>query len=209
MTAIEHDDQARLRAAIAAGAARMIVEDGAEYGAAKRKAARQALGEAAPPPNALPDNAEVEAAVRSYQALFRAATQPARLRLLRATALQVMAALAEFRPYLSGAVLSGSAGAHDGIDLQLFTDSAKDVEIFLLNRDVQFEVAMAPHFKGARHEPVETLIFAWNDETVRLTLYDTNDLRGALKLRADGSAVRADAATVQALIDLPELKENA
>jgi hypothetical protein len=73
-----------------------------------------------------------------------------------ATALEVMEQLADFRPYLTGAVLNGTAGEHDDIHLQLFADSAKEVEIWLLNRNVDIDISETPHFKGGRHDPVET-----------------------------------------------------
>lgn len=200
MTPPSTDDVLLLRAQIATLAARLIAQDGADYGSAKRKAARQVLGEDPKAANLLPDNAQIEEEVRQYQALFCAASQPARLRALRTAALQVMDALAEFRPYLTGAVLNGTAGEHDDIHLQLFADSAKDVVIFLLNRDVAIDISESAHFKGPRHDPVETVSFLWQKEGVHAALYDRDDLRGALKLRPDGRPVRADAAAVRALL---------
>ena len=195
------DDLQQLRAEIAAVAARLIAQDGAEYATAKRKAAQQVLKDANPRSNLLPDDLQIEEEVRQYHALFHGATQPARLRALRTAALQVMEALAEFSPYLSGAVLQGTAGEHDDIHLQLFAESAKDVEIFLLNRNVNIEISETPHFKGGRREPVETVSFLWNNEGVHAELYDLDDLRGALRQRADGRPQRADTAAVRALIE--------
>ena len=196
-----NDDLQQLRAEIAAVAARLIAQDGAEYATAKRKAAQQVLKDANPRSNLLPDDLQIEEEVRQYHALFHGATQPARLRALRTAALQVMEALAEFSPYLSGAVLQGTAGEHDDIHLQLFAESAKDVEIFLLNRNVNIEISETPHFKGGRREPVETVSFLWNNEGVHAELYDLDDLRGALRQRADGRPQRADTAAVRALIE--------
>ena len=64
-----------LRLHIAYLAARMIAEDGvADYASAKQKAARQAgLSDA----NLLPDNSEIEAALREYQGLYQSEDQPA------------------------------------------------------------------------------------------------------------------------------------
>jgi hypothetical protein len=138
-----------LRAEIAAAAARLIAQDGADYNSAKRKAARQILGDTQPPPNLLPDNAQIEAEVRIYQSLFHADTQPARLFRLRTLAVDIMEGLSAFHPFLTGAVLNGTAGPHDDIHLQLFADSAKEVEIFLLNRNLQIDISETPHFKGA------------------------------------------------------------
>ena len=194
------DDAQLLRAEIAAAAARLIAQDGADYGSAKRKAARQILGEAPAPANVLPDNAQIEVELRLYQALFKADSQPARLFRLRTMALQVMESLAQFNPFLTGAVLNGTAGPHDDIHLQLFADSAKEVEIFLLNRNVNIDISETPHFKGARHDPVETVSFLWHKEGVHAALYELDDLRGALKARADGKTIRTDIAGLRALL---------
>ncbi|PWF55282.1 hypothetical protein [Massilia glaciei] len=198
-----NDDPHLLRAQIAAAAARLVARDGADFGSAKRKAARQVLGAAPPNADLLPDNAEIEDALRQYQALFQGDTQPARLLQLRTVALEVMEALAEFSPHLTGAVLGGTAGAHDDIHLQLFADSAKEVEIFLLNRQVVIDISETPHFKGRGHPDVETVSFLWRKEGVRAELYELGDLRGARRLRADGRPARADAAAVRALLAEP------
>jgi hypothetical protein len=151
----------------------MIAQDGADYATApRRKAARQVLGVDQPQPQ--PDAGQYRDRRRSarYQALFQGPAQAARLQALRTAALEVMDALAEFRPYLTGAVLNGTAGEHDDIHLQLFADSAKEVEIFLLNRNVNIDISETPHFKGAAHDPVETVSFLWHKEAVHAELYE-------------------------------------
>ena len=202
------DELQQLRAQIAVLAARMVAQDGADYAAAKRKAASQVLLDKQLLANVLPDNEEVEEEVRRYQALFQADTQPARLRQLRTTALQVMDALASFTPYITGAVLSGSAGEHDDIQLQLFADSAKEVQIFLLDKKVEFDLSETPHFKGPRFDPVETVSFLWHKEGVHGELYELNDLRGALKPRADGKLLRTDAAGLRAIMAQTEMNDS-
>lgn len=194
------DEAQLLRAEIAAAAARLIAQDGADYSTAKRKAARQVLGEAQANSNLLPDNNQIEAEVRAYNALFNADTQPARLFRLRTIALQVMEALEQFNPFLTGAVLNGTAGLHDDIYLQLFADSAKEVEIFLLGKDVNIDISESPHFKGPRFDPVETVSFLWHKEGVHAALYELDDMRGALKARSDGKQIRADIAGVRTLL---------
>ncbi len=205
---IPNTDVLQLRAQIAANAARMIAQDGADYATARRKAARQVLGVDQPAPNLMPDNSQIEDEVRKYLSLFGVAGQPERLAALRATALQVMDALSDFHPYLTGAVLNGTAGEHDDIHLQLFADSAKEVEIFLLNRNVNIEISETPHFRGGRHDPVETVSFMWHKETIHAELYDYHDLRGALKPRADGRPQRIDAAGLRALMANDETLEQ-
>lgn len=192
-------DAELLRAEIAAAAARLIAEDGADYATAKRKAAKLVLGNQKVRGDILPDNAQVEAEVREYQALFLGDEQPERLLHLRRLALEMMERLAEFSPYLTGAVLNGTAGEHSDIHLQLFADNSKDVAVFLLNANIDYEVSESPHF---RHPDrwVETLSFMWKREAVHLTLYDRDDLRGGSQKRIE----RADLQAVRALIEQQE-----
>ncbi|MDB5762741.1 MAG: hypothetical protein JWQ21_1736 [Herminiimonas sp.] len=188
-----------LRNEIAAAAARMIAEDGADYGTAKRKAVRQILGNTRVRGDVLPDNAQIEDEVRLYNELFFNESQPARLLHLRKFALQVMMELAQFNPYLTGAVLNGTAGEHSDIHLQLFAESPKDVQIYLLNKNISFEVSESTHFK-TRNEPVETVSFIRGKEGVHLALYEIDDLRGAIKTSTTGRIERADITAVRALI---------
>jgi len=196
----QNSDLLQLRAEIALVAARMVAQDGADYATARRKAARQVLGVDQPKPNMMPDDLQIEDEVRKYQALFGGPAHGERLAQLRQTALAVMDALADFNPHITGAVLNGTAGEHDAIELQLFADSAKEVQIYLLNRNVNIEISETPHFKGGRHPAVETVIFPWMKETVHAELYEYQDLRGALKPRADGRPQRLDANGLRALI---------
>jgi hypothetical protein len=105
-------------------------------------------------------------------------------------------------------VLNGTAGEYDDVRLQLFADSAKEVEIFLLNRNINFELSETPHFKGARYDPVETVSFLWHNEAVHAELYEFHDLRGALKPRSDGRLQRVDAAGLRALMTTDETLEQ-
>jgi hypothetical protein len=190
------------RAEIAAAAARLVAQDGADYGTAKRKAARRILGDAqaASLRDALPDDAQIEEEVRQYHAVFSAGTQPARLLRLRTIALEVMERLAEYRPFLTGPVLNGTAGEHDDIHLQLFADSAKEVQIYLLNHNVNIEISETAHFKGPRFDPVETVSFLWQGEGVHAELYEEHDLRGAKKQKAGDRPARANIAELRELI---------
>lgn len=188
----------QLRAEIAASAARMIAEDGADYGTAKQKAARQILGNARIRGDILPDNAQIEEEVRQYNELFLSDTQPARLHHLRALAVRLMEELDQFNPYLTGAVLNGTAGVHSDIHLQLFAESPKDVEIYLLNKNINFDVSETGHYKGRQNEAVETLSFLHEREGVHLALYTIDDLRNAPKTGTLGN--RANLDTVRSLI---------
>jgi hypothetical protein len=188
-----------LRLHIAYLAARMIAEDGiADYAAAKQKAARQAgLADA----NLLPDNVEIEAALREYQDLYQKDEQPAHLRYLREVAVEVMREFADFRPVLVGSVLSGTAGQFSDVNLQLFTDDVKALQIFLLNRRYRFEESSKRMNRGDRSEEVPQITLEWEDATVTLTVLDRDDERTNPRVRTEpGMPARARLAEVEALL---------
>lgn len=188
---------------IAATAARLIVEEGLEYGPAKRRAAKQLR---LPPRTELPGNDLLEDEVRSYLELFCADTQPAELAELRRLALVWMERLAEFRPHLTGAVWRGTATRLNDIHLQLYCDDTKAPEILLINKGVDYDSGDAP---GPRGETVNQLTFAASSSElgervlIHLTLLDHDDLRGALKPDARGRTERGDAAALRALLADP------
>jgi hypothetical protein len=159
-SAVRGDD---LKTAVAASAARWIAEEGCDYATAKRRAVREVLGEAAGALGAMPDNALVESELRRYLRLFAADSQPAQLATLRRLALRWMRRLHEFNPHLVGAVLNGTATGHSGIHLNLYTDSAKDVEIFLLNQSQSFDVRDAGPNAETTQEVLEFLVRAPQD----------------------------------------------
>lgn len=127
-----------LRVELAAAAARLIAEEGCDYMQAKRRAAHELLGDGRRA--LLPENVEVERELRRYLQLFEADSHPRLLAGLRAMAVDAMQRLAEFDPHLVGAVLNGTATKHSDIHLQLFVDSAKDVEVHLMNAGIDFDV---------------------------------------------------------------------
>ncbi len=192
-------DAELLRAEIAAAAARMIAEDGADYATAKRKAARLVLGNQKVRGDILPDNQQVEEEVRQYQALFFGDEHAQHLLHLRRLALELMERLAEFSPFLTGAVLNGTATEHSDIHLQLFADSAKDIAVFLLNARIDYEVSEATHFRRP-DRGVEVLSFMYQQEGVHLILYEKDDLRHAGKAGGKQKQDRADLAAVRALM---------
>ena len=176
------------KALIANTAARLIAESGiSDYSLAKRKALH-ALG--LPEGTHLPENAEVEAELRTYQRLFQGAEHAERIDTLRRKAREIMELVHKFNPYLTGSVLDGTAGRYAEIDIQLFTDSAKDVEIFLLNQRIDFEHSTP---RSDRAEAVLTL----NDDvaSINLIVYPRFEERIVFKTR-DGRVrqrIRLDA----------------
>ena len=184
---------------IAATAARLVVEEGLEYGPAKRRAVKQlGLNGRAE----LPDNQQLEDAVAEYITLFCADTQPAELRALRELAMVWMERLAEFRPHLTGAVWRGTATRLNDVHLQLYCDDSKSAEIMLISKGVEYDVSSAP---GPRGE-VDRLSMSVNCPAlgehigVHLTILDADDIRGALKPDARGRTERGDLAALQQLL---------
>jgi hypothetical protein len=186
------------RERIAHLAARLMAVDGIEdYGLAKRKAARQA---GIPDARQLPNNEEIDAALRLYRKLYQQ-EHPAQLRELRRLALEVMDELAQFNPYLTGSVLSGNAGKYAAINLQVFTDNIKSVEHYLLNRDIDFRSGEIRIYAGDMPLAAPVLSFNRDGIDVHLTLLLPRELRCQLKASADGKPIeRARREVVEALL---------
>ena len=191
--------QTGTRARIAAAAARIMAEDGIDdFALAKRKAARQ-LG--ALDVQALPGNDEIELELRAYRELYQGEAHPERIAELRRMALDAMRALEQFNPYLTGPVLTGLAGPYAEVDLQLFPDSAKDVEIFLLDRNIAFRTQERQRFTGDRARAVSVLSLDWQGAPLRLSVFDPRDERVALKTSPAGRVMdRAGIAEVGELL---------
>ncbi len=176
--------QSSMRARISAQAARIMAEDGIDdFALAKRKAARQ-LG--APETESLPANDEIEVELRAYRALYQADEQAQRINELRAIALEAMRAFERFNPYLTGPVLSGLAGPYAEIELQLFPESTKEVELFLLDRGMTYSTQEARRFAGDRARAVSVLSLQWQGTPIKLSVFDPRDERLALKTSQGG-----------------------
>jgi hypothetical protein len=189
---------------LAAAAARLVVDEGLEYAAAKRKAVRRLSAGRGPSRAEMPSNEAVEEEVRAQLALFHAETHPAELAALRHVALRWMERLAEFRPHLAGAVWRGTATRRSAVHIDLYADDAKSPEIALINLGVPYDVAEAG--ANRRGEPVSVLSLAERcDElgepvTLHLTVHDHDDLRGALVADASGRTWRGDARALARLL---------
>jgi hypothetical protein len=192
--------QGNLRERIAHLAARIIAEDGVDdFGYAKRKAARQA---GAMDARAMPDNEQVERALAEYRQIYQADTHEAVLSVLRRKALAIMRLLAQFNPHLTGSVLSGVAGEYSAIELQLFAESPKEVEIYLLNEGVPFHPANARVYVNNDEQLVPTYVFPFDGTDVKVTLLDLEDLKRSVRKGVQGRTVdRASLAAVEAMVN--------
>ena len=204
----ENTDQ--LRQLIAQNAARMMAEDGInDFAYAKKKAGKQ-LGvyEA----SVMPTNAEVEEEIRLYHNIYNADEQPLELAKLRKAALMTMQLFERFNPHLTGSVLDGSAGKFSQTNIHLFADSAKDVEMFLLNQQIPFESSeksyrVSDKPSKDKKEKVRKTVPVFTLETElglqKLSVFDVDDMRVAVKKTSDGAnAERADINDLQALLNI-------
>jgi hypothetical protein len=185
---------------IAAAAARIMAEEGIDdFALAKRKAARR-LGAA--DGEALPANDEIEAELRDYLALYQAEEHPERVGELRRIALEAMREFERFSPYLTGPVLAGLAGPYAQIELQLFPESSKEVELFLLDRGINYEATDERRYTGDRARAVALIATDWQGVPLRLSVFDPRDERAAMKTTQAGKVTaRAGIAEVRALVE--------
>jgi hypothetical protein len=187
------------RSRIAHFAARLMAEDGIEdYALAKRKAARQA-GD--PDGGQLPTNDEIDAALRAYHQLYHDDEHRTRLRILREKAVKAMRELVDFNPHLTGSVLNGNAGKYADINLQLFTDNAKAVELYLIDRGIPYKATQSRLYTN--DAPRVVPVFTVNDDgtDVEVTVLSSRDQRGPLRTSVDGRTIdRAKLQAVELLI---------
>jgi hypothetical protein len=191
---------ANIACEISIAAARLVVEEGLDYGSAKRRAVKQ-LG--LPVRTQLPSHDEVEAEVRDYITLFCADTQPEELEALRELALLWMQRMADFRPYLGGSVWHGTATKLSDIYIALFCDDSKSAEIALIDHRADYVGRSIKGFDGVMVEAlsIHAPCRALNTEIgVHLMIYDYDDLRGALKLDSQGRKPRGDLTDVAKLL---------
>jgi hypothetical protein len=177
------------RREIAALAARMMAEDGIDdFGFAKRKAARQ-LGAGDTTGKSLPTNAEIETELRRWQTLYQDEELTARLADMRQAAVGLMRLLDQFRPYLTGGAFDGTAGRYAEIELDLFPETAKDVEIFLLDTTFSFEHREVR--KAPADAPEAVLALEWEGIPARLSIYPAPAERSRRQPRARLAQVEA------------------
>lgn len=195
--------QQQMRERIAQLAARLIAEEGIQdYAFAKRKAARQ-MGVAAT--HNLPGNAEIEQALRVHQALYQKDEHQARLRAMRRQALEAMRLLERFNPFLTGSVLNGTAARHSDINIHLFTDSDKEVELFLLNRQLPYRRGEKRYRFGDEFRAIPVFTLHGEAAEINLAVFSVEDLRQPPRSPVDGKQTeRARTAQVEALLEIDE-----
>ncbi len=199
--------QSQLRQLVAQQAARMIAEDGiSDYGYAKKKAGRQ-LGVV--DANCLPSNTEIEEEIRLFHEIYNSDDQPEALRLLRQDALATMEIFARFNPHLTGSVLDGTAGQYAETQIHLFADSAKEVEIFLLNQQIPYDSNDKSYRirdrkssnKNSERMKVPMFTLEGPNGIIKLSVFEFDDIRFSTKsVVSGGNADRVDTEGLKALL---------
>ncbi len=76
---------------------------------------------------------------QEIMAIFFDEEHEERLKVLRLEALSFMKKLSAFNPHLTGGALDGTLGRYPTLHIQLYADSMKEVEFFLLNHNIAYE----------------------------------------------------------------------
>ncbi|MEO5596920.1 MAG: hypothetical protein ABIQ97_07215 [Lysobacteraceae bacterium] len=189
------------RQRLAIEAARLMSEDGIrDFHQAKLKAA-QRLGILDDP--SLPRNSEIEQALRDYQRLFCADSQPALLRVRREAAARAMEFFWQFAPRLVGSVLDGTADVHSAVCLHLHTDQPDGVGEFLREQGIPAE-AGSRHLwiDREREADVPVWLFSAEDLSFDLTVLSHDALRQAPLDRSGNRPMRrASLVALRALLN--------
>ena len=187
------------RRRIAVEAARLIAEDGLrDLQQAKLKAALR-LG--AVDDSSLPRNSEIEDALREHQRLFHGAAHADHVQHLRNAAIEAMRFLARFEPRLVGAVLDGTADAHSGVLLHVFSDDPREVLIHLDEHRIPCEEqTRSLRTASGRTLEVPALLLSADGVAIELAVFPLDGLRQAPLDRVTAKPMRrAGLAAVEAL----------
>jgi hypothetical protein len=187
---------------IAVEAARLVADHGLDYGSAKKKAAEAIAGVSKLPRDAMPDNHQIDDALLEHLNLFDE-EHSARVQRMREVAFAMMRHLYNFDPMLTGSVWKGIVAEHVPIHIQVFSDNSKEVQFALLNLHIEYDSIESKHFRTG--SVVEALTFHWKNEPIMISMYNFDDLRGAVKERIaggtlQGKPVRANLKAVEQLL---------
>ena len=107
--------------------------------------------------------------------------------------------LAAFKPYLTGSVLSGTAGIHSNINLELYTDNAKEVEWFLIGQNQAYKISDKRMTLAGQIRSIPVLSLSRDDTEIDIVVFSENDLRNGGK-----PSERLNAEKLEALLAFTE-----
>jgi hypothetical protein len=176
-----------------------MAEDGIEdYALAKRKAARQV---GAPDSRQLPANDEIDAALRVHHQLYQRDEHLDRLRALREKAIRTMRKHSQFDPHLTGSVLKGNAGKFADINLHLYAESVKAVELYFIDLRILYKVTQIRLYSGDELRTYPVFTIEDDGTEVQFTVLAPRDLRVPLRTSLEGKAIdRARLHAVETLL---------
>ena len=162
----------------------------------------------------MPSNTEIEEEIRLFHEIYNSDEQPETLRQLRQDALATMQIFARFNPHLTGSVLDGTAGQYAETHIHLFADSAKEVEIFLLNQQIPYDSndksyrirdrkTSEKKTSGKNSERLKVPMFTLEGPNgfIKLSVFEFDDIRFSTKsVVSGGNAERLDTAGLKALL---------
>jgi hypothetical protein len=97
--------------------------------------------------------------------------------------------------------LKGLAGPYAEIELQLFPQSPKEVELYLLDQGIPYDTREAKRYSGDRERAIAVLVLEWQGAPLKLSVFDSRDERLALKTSVAGRVTeRAGLAEVGAIV---------
>lgn len=181
-----------LKYEIAQRAAALIVDEGMEYGPAKKRAL-QDLGLSSR--TELPDHQLMLSAVREHIAIFCPDSQAKTLKILREMALFWMKRLSAWRPHIVGAVWNGTATDFSDIHLYLYCDDPKLAQFQVLDMGSKFEESVNYDSLGQEvscwelpltHPELDCRVI------LRLTFFDWDELKSGVKKDNSQEAIRGD-----------------
>ncbi|HET8881509.1 MAG TPA: hypothetical protein VFM56_04985 [Solimonas sp.] len=171
-------------------AARIVCSEAlTDYRAAKLKAV-QRLG-LSPHATALPDNAQIDAAVVSYLQLFGGPAYQQRLQRLRRLAVQLMRRLAPFEPRLTGGAVSGAVTMAHRLQLHVFAEQSEAVDVFLIEQGLPFELSERRYrYPDGREETMPLMQLEIDGLGVDIAVFALDDLRRTPLSPQDGRPYR-------------------
>jgi hypothetical protein len=162
-----------IRQRIAIQAAQLIARHHISFARARDKAAKRLN---CTDPHQLPENREIEAALRDHQQLFQATRQPEQLKSLRKAALNAMRSLKSFNPLLIGQVLSGTAFQHTPIEIILFADTNEEVILELMAQRIPWrQREIRADYTQKKHVKRSILSFIAGEDEIHLLILPIAD----------------------------------